>query len=524
MALNQIIAMLRGEMSQRSLNVKWYGAKGDDSNDDTVAIQNAANAAAGTVPILFPPGTYKVTGAISLNYRQVIEGNGATIDATGLNTVLFTVGDGSLYGYANPIIRGLTITGSAANTGAIAVKIVRSAMPVIEKCTFNSINCIQLEGESMGARIDHCYGYGFPGFAVKTSITTPATWGPNGTEVNNCIFESGNNVGAIGIISGGGTIKLHAVWLEAIETLIDVNSATSEGMVTATACVLVPSVKPGANTPLVVNLENGQTQPINVSLVNCRISANQPYTLIKQTNTKGFNVENCQIFVGGTGAETPLFDLQSACNGLVNDNVITIGVAGNDESIIKCTVGDLSNLTFTNNRVTGNKANGSINNFVDNNSDHTIAYSLIAGNTFQKIGRFRTLSSYTQLTNNIFACYGASIEVNANTVNVIMAGNIWDTAPNYSSTGIKIKRYANIGYVTENSGTATVASGTATIAVNHGLSFTPTIDQITVTPSNSMGSATKFWVTGVTATQFVINVDVDPGAATAIFAWTARTI
>jgi hypothetical protein len=86
---------------------------------------------------------------------------------------------------------------------------------------------------------------------------------------------------------------------------------------------------------------------------------------------------------------------------------------------------------------------------------------------------------------------------------------------------ITIHGRSNKGYVTENSGTSIVASGQTTIVVDHGLSVTPTADDISVTPTNGMGNASKFWITTLTATQFTINVDVDPGADTATFAWKA---
>ncbi len=80
----------------------------------------------------------------------------------------------------------------------------------------------------------------------------------------------------------------------------------------------------------------------------------------------------------------------------------------------------------------------------------------------------------------------------------------------------------NIGWVTESSGTATVANGTTSIAVTHNQSGTPGIQDISATPTNSLGNATKFWITNITATQFTINVDVDPGATTATLAWNVR--
>lgn len=80
----------------------------------------------------------------------------------------------------------------------------------------------------------------------------------------------------------------------------------------------------------------------------------------------------------------------------------------------------------------------------------------------------------------------------------------------------------NVGWKTDSAGTAVVANGTTSIVVNHGLSATPALANIVVTPTNNLGAAAKFWISGAGATQFTINVDVDPGVGTATFAWSAR--
>jgi hypothetical protein len=63
----------KGELVE---NVKDYGAKGDGTTDDTAAIQNAFDNAVGT--LLFPAGTYKVTGtgaaALTLSKKLDIVG------------------------------------------------------------------------------------------------------------------------------------------------------------------------------------------------------------------------------------------------------------------------------------------------------------------------------------------------------------------------------------------------------------------------------------------------------------------
>lgn len=74
------------------------------------------------------------------------------------------------------------------------------------------------------------------------------------------------------------------------------------------------------------------------------------------------------------------------------------------------------------------------------------------------------------------------------------------------------------------SGTAAVANGATTAVVAHGMSRTPTLRQVAVTATNSLGNATRFWVSAVDATNLTITVDVDPGAATATFAWQINNV
>jgi hypothetical protein len=69
------------------------------------------------------------------------------------------------------------------------------------------------------------------------------------------------------------------------------------------------------------------------------------------------------------------------------------------------------------------------------------------------------------------------------------------------------------------SGAATVANGATTAVVAHGMSRTPTLRQVSAVATNSLGTAARFWVSAVDATNITITVDADPGATTATFAW-----
>ncbi len=108
--------------------------------------------------------------------------------------------------------------------------------------------------------------------------------------------------------------------------------------------------------------------------------------------------------------------------------------------------------------------------------------------------------------------------------NVFGPATHWGTAAllGSASTSNPPMIRSNIGWVTESNGTATVLAATTSIVVSHGLSVTPALKDIQVTPNNSLNAATKFWVSTPTSTQFTINVDQSPGASsTATFAWQA---
>jgi len=90
--------------------------------------------------------------------------------------------------------------------------------------------------------------------------------------------------------------------------------------------------------------------------------------------------------------------------------------------------------------------------------------------------------------------------------------------------GANSRAYRNKGYVTESNGTATVPNGSTYVEVTHGLSATPNAKDISVTPTNGLGNASKFWISDVGVSTFRINVNTSPGATTATFAWHAEML
>lgn len=77
----------------------------------------------------------------------------------------------------------------------------------------------------------------------------------------------------------------------------------------------------------------------------------------------------------------------------------------------------------------------------------------------------------------------------------------------------RIDQYS--GY--EKAGVATITNPATTVVVTHGVEFTPTLKQITVTA----GASHTWWISTITSTQFTINVGTTPGSSTD-FGWRVK--
>lgn len=108
-----------------TVNVKWYGATGDGSTDDTTAIQAAINdiptGTAGGYLLEFPPGIYIVTSALTIgNRRMILRGSGGgmpystTIKSTNANADIidYSIGNSDSFG-----MQGMVIYGAGKGTG-----------------------------------------------------------------------------------------------------------------------------------------------------------------------------------------------------------------------------------------------------------------------------------------------------------------------------------------------------------------------------------------------------------------------
>jgi len=106
----------------RSINVKWFKAKGDSITDDTIAINNAINYAVtyNIVNIYFPSGTYMVNSPILIYSNMLLHGDGISSiirllpNSANYNTGLITNSD-HINGNTNIIIKDLKIDANCTN-------------------------------------------------------------------------------------------------------------------------------------------------------------------------------------------------------------------------------------------------------------------------------------------------------------------------------------------------------------------------------------------------------------------------
>src|SRR3990167_1454802 len=132
-------------------------------------------------------------------------------------------------------------------------------------------------------------------------------------------------------------------------------------------------------------------------------------------------------------------------------------------------------------------------------------------------------ASDTQTTGIRFLSTGSGVD----TANVKIEGNnIYDTdtpldvSTSGGATFTNLNIRNNTGFITEATGTGTIANGATSATITHGLSWTPTLSEITITggenPTTDVGT---IWVDTIGATTFQVNCEVDPSTSGFDFGW-----
>lgn len=188
---------LIGDSTSVWLNVRSsaYNAQGDGTTDDTARLQAAFTAAAvaaaaptsgDPVTVYIPPGTYKISSAITItvsNIRVVGAGPGVTIIRQGTSAANWFTLSSSV---TNVSFEGLGFTANATGLTGTCISASSSNNGIrVDRCVFNGHNgpCLAWAGTDMHVR--SCK------FTVaETSMTVfPSTAGGSGAIVSDCYFS-----------------------------------------------------------------------------------------------------------------------------------------------------------------------------------------------------------------------------------------------------------------------------------------------------------------------------------------------
>ena len=154
---------------RETISVKDFGAKGDNSTDDTAAIQAAIDSlsAKGGV-VFFPAGYYKISNTLLVKYSNI-----------GLR------GDG---------IVASTIVNTSSSLSAIRF----AASPDSSIIYGNSLSDIRvtvpaaLDSDAIGVELTHCDSFTMSSVSVKEYLINLKVSGARGLFVSNCLFASGS--------------------------------------------------------------------------------------------------------------------------------------------------------------------------------------------------------------------------------------------------------------------------------------------------------------------------------------------
>jgi hypothetical protein len=238
--------------------------------------------------------------------------------------------------------------------------------------------------------------------------------------------------------------------------------------------------------------------------------------------------------------------IEGALGGIVfsgNDNLIACSNALFDCFVgiqFSTTVDSIENIVVSNNtmrKFTRTGASPAIGVWFAT-SQGTIDNVTITGNVFKDfaddVGAAQFIRidltenmSNVSINGNSFhtADVGILASVAAGTMtNFSIQDNIFDSVSLPSSgtvyTGAGSILRNNIGFITENSGTATLLNANTTIAVTHGLDITPTVINI-AWRENPTNTIEDWWIDTIGSSTFTLN-GVDPGASNLDFGWEAK--
>lgn len=468
-------------------NVKAFGAEGDGTTDDTSAIQSAITAGSGGV-VFLPKGTYLVSAKLTLTEGTQLVGSQAG------STKLYVTSDLSLATREGVITAGLGADSIGIHNLTIEDTSSDNVLIGITECNNVRIqNCKFLNASNASAGASH---------VVCVFHASGASANYSNIVIKDNFFQVTR--GAV-LVQGAGAGYIDDVV---------VSGNISSGAVTAGA------------SPEVIKIDK-RIRRVSVldNHVDANLVADSVGILVEEgvlgVNVSNNHIQNCQeagVLVGPGQTDVACADVLISGNEIRD---ITTGL-GNGVFL------DCGTDTASNYVVSGNVFSN-LDGYVVWDNSPGLDHILIANNSVEEYGgsfAFRLRAPYTYVQGNLIetASDVGFIEAFATADTSYVFNNVLRktgaTTATLLSGASRLVLRDNVGVVTEANGSATLVNGTTSIAVTHGLSVTPSLNDISVTPIEAWGAATQFWITSPTSTQFTINVDQDPGQDVD-FVWTA---
>lgn len=486
------IASHMADLAKVSINVlappvPLVAAEGDGTTDDTEAIQNIIDSYIGRTIIIPSTGyNYIISSELSIPSNTHIVLYGSLYLANGSNCSVMCIEQDA----SNIIIEGFgTIDGNKTNNATFGTNGNGGIVtPFLNKGVTQNVNNVYVSGLT----IQNCFNWGLNLAGTNNGI------------VKDCIFAYNNNSNQFSAKS----YNCQMISCEAYGTN-DIGIAIYGGCY---QCVIDKCIS--------------HDNPVG-SGIAVRADTNLPYVNYDIILSNNVCYNNISSGIDCTSTLTdPNYDIQIISNSCFNN-----GTTGNISNGGGITLTNGKYITITSNNIHDNGGtaqetdgifiNACIHVLVDSNRIRNIKGDFAIGI------RFKTSSSHIQVINNEMFDDQTSVTMYY-LIYIPDGDNIW-VENNYISHpakvsvtgGTNITFRNNRGYVTEASGTATIPSGSTYVEVTHGLNKAPNAQHIKVTPTNSMGSAAKFYIANVNSTVFRIYVNADPGATTATFVWSA---
>lgn len=445
-----------------SVSAKDFGAKGDGVTDDSAAIQAALDTGKS---VFLPAGSYVISTALTIPSGGALYGESLTsttiMPALTVNAVTFSSGRGGRLERLS-----IAYSGDTSVTG-IAIDIPDQAMSTCVKEVY-------VTAPHTGVRIGNCQGSSIENFDCWYFVSYGIHINDN---FNDCFFDkiflngavyNSSTVGANnkGIYTQG---KSHAMFFSNVEVIqcnqpLSINGSSATNILTAAFSFFVNCFFDSSSSAASVAAAR------NIKFIGCWFSNRDAGISI--SNSIGISFQSCQFVNNNSHGAI----IQAGCSYI---------------RFLEC--------IFDSN---SQSSSGSFSGIAVN----ATAWLDVSHCTFGNLGTFSAtqgsgivllaaVSSYVNITDNAFST------------------TLLGTALVNNSTGANIIIRDNQGYITKNLGNSTLASGATTLPIAHGMSVTPSIEDIILFFTSGRSGVTDYRVSDVTSTTFTITVSPAPTTA-----------